>query len=296
MAALKSMAIFCIGIGYFIYYLGWRWFYLRVVVRNKTARGKVHTKAYLALDATTQLYYEVIDICQGPENNKETLVLLHGGLTSITAWFSQLPFLARRYRVVCLDLRGQGRSTLGDLPFSYRLFSTDVFRLMDQLQIQRFHIAGWSDGGNTGLIAALDHPERIKSLVTVGSNYHYSGLKKTVKKDISTVETFSHPIMARLLYSIESSHPARWPELVKRTLALWRDYPRLNESDLQKVETPTLNVMGEYDMVSRAHAENMSEYLPMGKLKIISGRGHSLLFTEPKLISKMISDFILENN
>ena len=296
MASISAIATFCVGLGYFIYYIGWRWFYLRIVSLSNARGVNKHTKAYLKIGEDTKLYYEVLDCCRDSAEQKETLVLLHGGLTSITAWYSQIPFLARRYRVVCLDLRGQGRSTLGELPFSYRLFSSDVLQLMDHLNIQRFHIAGWSDGGNTGLIAALDHSERVKSLVTVGSNYHYSGLKNAVRNDISTVETFSHPVMARCMYSLESSDPNRWPELVQRTLALWRDYPRLNETDLQKVDTPALNVMGEFDMVSRSHAENMSEYLPQGRLKIITGRGHSLLFAEPKLIARLIDSFVRENS
>jgi len=292
MGITDKLRLALVTVAYFIYYFVWRGLRLRLKLKGHPNKALNHTKAYLGIDSSAYIYYELFDQAA---DTRETLVLLHGGLTSITAWFAQIPKLSAHFRLVCIDLRGQGRSTLGDLPFSYRLFAADLCRVMDHLKIQTFHVAGWSDGGNVGLLAAVMCSDRVKSLVTIGSNYHYSGLNSAAKQEIQHADTFPHPIVARCLYSLESSHPGQWHELVVRTLALWRQYPRLTEKDLSVVHVATQIVVGEYDMISLAHAETMAGAMPHAKLKVINGRGHNLLFTEPKLISHLILDFANEH-
>jgi alpha-beta hydrolase superfamily lysophospholipase len=46
----------------------------------------------------------------------EPVILLHGGLANSNYWGNQVPVLAKRYQVVVMDSRGQGRSTLDEQP------------------------------------------------------------------------------------------------------------------------------------------------------------------------------------
>jgi pimeloyl-ACP methyl ester carboxylesterase len=53
-----------------------------------------------------------------------------------------------------------GRSTMTEQQISFALMASDIAALLDYLEVERAHILGWSDGGNTGLYLAIHHPER----------------------------------------------------------------------------------------------------------------------------------------
>ena len=100
------------------------------------------------------------------------VVLLHGHPRTHATWHRVAARLAERHTVVCPDLRGYGRSTLPpDLPdhgqSSKRAMAADVVALMRHLGHVRFAVAGHDRGALVALRAALDHPERVKRLVTM---------------------------------------------------------------------------------------------------------------------------------
>jgi pimeloyl-ACP methyl ester carboxylesterase len=72
------------------------------------------------------------------------VLLLHGGMASSDSWGEQVPALVKAgYRVILIDTRGHGRSTLGTQPLSYELFADDVIAVMDALQLrQAISLAG----------------------------------------------------------------------------------------------------------------------------------------------------------
>lgn len=93
------------------------------------------------------------------------LVMLHGlGATKIS-FLPTVPVLARRHRVVALDLPGFGDSDkpLGsyDAPF----MAERVRAALDALGLDRTHLLGHSMGGRVALEVAFDHPQRIDRLI-----------------------------------------------------------------------------------------------------------------------------------
>src|SRR5687767_15956212 len=80
-------------------------------------------------------------------------------------WMSQVPAFSREFRTVVHDHRGTGRSTHSCIEYSVEQMADDVLRLMDRLGIERAHLAGHSTGGAIGQVIALEHPERLASLV-----------------------------------------------------------------------------------------------------------------------------------
>src|ERR1700744_1584277 len=96
---------------------------------------------------------------------------MHGNGQSIVAFNNQIADLSKKYRVIAVDTRGQGKSTdesTGAL--SYDLFADDMKQLLDWLNIKKADILGWSDGGNTGLIMAIKYPEYVNKLAITGAN------------------------------------------------------------------------------------------------------------------------------
>jgi|SRR5689334_16390011 len=118
----------------------------------------------------------------------EPLVLVMGLATQMIAWDEDLcVMLAERgFRVIRFDNRDIGHSThLDDAPVPGRLdlffprreraayllsdMAADTVGLMDHLGVESAHVVGISMGGMIGQTMAIEHPERIRSLVSMHS-------------------------------------------------------------------------------------------------------------------------------
>lgn len=96
------------------------------------------------------------------------LLLLHGYPQTSAMWHAVAPTLAERYRVICPDLRGYGRSwTPANAPdhasYSKRAMAGDVIALMDHLGHDRFLVGSHDRGARVAHRMAADHPERVRA-------------------------------------------------------------------------------------------------------------------------------------
>jgi haloacetate dehalogenase len=100
------------------------------------------------------------------------LLLLHGFPQTHLMWRGVAPALARRFTVICADLRGYGRSgcpasTVDHTPYSKRAMARDMVAVMERLGFPRFAVAGHDRGGRVAYRLALDHPDRIERLAVL---------------------------------------------------------------------------------------------------------------------------------
>jgi pimeloyl-ACP methyl ester carboxylesterase len=133
-------------------------------------------KKFTTPDGLEHAYY--VDDFTDPWRKPETLLLLHAAMGNSTRWFQWVPRLARKYRVVRLDLRGHGSSQIPDpdKPFSLAQLVGDALAVLDQVGVKDAHIVGNSAGGYISQQLAIHHPERVKTLALFGST---PGLKQS---------------------------------------------------------------------------------------------------------------------
>ncbi|MEE9493146.1 MAG: alpha/beta hydrolase [Gammaproteobacteria bacterium] len=105
----------------------------------------------------------------------QPLLLLHGlAVNADMNWryCGWLRRLARRYRVITLDLRGHGRSSKPRQIEQYGLeLAQDVPALLDHLGIEKTHLAGYSLGGFIALKTCILYPQRIDRAVLLASGW-----------------------------------------------------------------------------------------------------------------------------
>src|SRR5690242_3705036 len=104
-----------------------------------------------------RLYYEIAG--EGTD-----LVLIHAGCADHRMWETQFFNFARHYRVLQYDMRGYGKSTLNTSSFSNR---DDLYHLLEFLGIQQAQFVACSMGSLALTDFALEHPEKVNSLVLV---------------------------------------------------------------------------------------------------------------------------------
>jgi pimeloyl-ACP methyl ester carboxylesterase len=98
----------------------------------------------------------------------EPVVLLHGFGASSYTWRQVMPGLAESHRVLAVDLNGFGWTERPAARASYTREGQMalVLGVLDALEIGRAHLVGSSYGGALALWLALEHPERVRSLVS----------------------------------------------------------------------------------------------------------------------------------
>lgn len=140
------------------------------------ASGGAILTNFIASDGLRLAYY--VDDFTDPWREPPTLLLLHAAMGSAKRYYAWVPPLARHYRVVRLDLRGHGSSQIppADRPLTLDRLVADVVELIDHLGLSSVHIVGNSAGGYLGQQLAMNHGDRVKSLMLFGST---PGLKNS---------------------------------------------------------------------------------------------------------------------
>ncbi len=132
---------------------------------------------FAKIDDTLDMFYEDDDFTD-PWRKPETVVLHHGNSKNTKLWYAWVPLLSRQYRVIRLDARGFGRSSVPPEGYDWSLsnFGTDLLKLLDMLELDKVHLIGETVGGTISLQFAYEHPERLHTLTTCTSPYKFVGI------------------------------------------------------------------------------------------------------------------------
>jgi pimeloyl-ACP methyl ester carboxylesterase len=114
------------------------------------------------------VYYEL----RGEGN---PVVLIAGLGTSISPYMRIVVRLAQRRRVLAFDNRGVGRTDKPDVPYTIEMMADDTAGLLEALGIARADVIGVSMGGRIAMALALQHPERVRSLVLASTSARVLG-------------------------------------------------------------------------------------------------------------------------
>lgn len=203
---------------------------------------------------SVQLYYE-------EKGSGEPLILLHGNGEDHTYFAHQIGFFSRYFRVIAIDTRGHGASPRGEAPFTIRQFADDLHDFMDEHQIGRAHILGFSDGGNIALVFALKYPGHVNKLILNGANLNAKGVKLSVQIPIEIGYRLA------LLASKRDEAANKKAEL----LGLMVNDPNVAPEELTELSVRTLVIAGTRDMIKRSHTRLIHEKLPDSTLVFIKG-------------------------
>jgi len=112
-----------------------------------------------------KIFYEVYG------DGKATILLLPPwSIVHSRGWKMQIPYLARHYRVITFDPRGNGRSDrpIGAKAYDEREFAADAVAVLDATGSDRAVIVGFSLGAQRSLLLATEHPARVAGVVFIG--------------------------------------------------------------------------------------------------------------------------------
>ncbi|MGF7150771.1 pimeloyl-ACP methyl ester carboxylesterase [Sphingomonas zeicaulis] len=214
------------------------------------------------------------DIWYGSVGEGTPILLLHGGRSSSRAWDRQVPALvAAGFRVILIDTRGHGRSTLGQQSLSYDLFARDVLAVMDHLRVERAHVVGWSDGGITALVLAMRAPQRFDRIYAYGANMDPQGVRADAQQAPILKE-----IGPRLIadYRALSPTPDGFGALHDAVRRLQANEPRYTAAALSAIEGPRVRIAAgaRDEFITSEHPAYLARTIPGATLTVFPQVGH----------------------
>jgi pimeloyl-ACP methyl ester carboxylesterase len=195
------------------------------------------------------------------------LILLHGGLGSGEMFGPILPALARRHRVITIDLQGHGRTADIDRPIDIRLMADDVGALIDHLALDRPDVVGYSLGGGVALQTAARYPARVGRLVVVSAHIRPQAIYPEMRAQQGQVSAAAVEFMKDTpmyqLYQRVAPRPEDFPRLLDKIgEAMSKDYDFAE--DVRGLKMPTLIVAADADMAPPSHYAEVFELLDGG--------------------------------
>jgi len=221
-----------------------------------------------------------------------------------------VPYLAQHFRVVVMDLRGNGRSDRPAAPdaYSFDHYFADFVAVLDRLEIERAAIVAISATTMVALRLAAEQPERVSHLVVAGG-YAARRLDSPAAVDAAqwVMEQMRSDWVHYLdrFFSIVFSEPhstkpyedgvlrlgwATDGATVAMGLAGWLGTDMRQQA--LKVRCPTLVIHGDDDQrVPYADGESIAALVPGARMLTIGGGGHLLQARDPVAFSRAVRDF-----
>jgi len=106
-----------------------------------------------------------INVALSGNTSAPVVLMSHSLATSLDLWSPQLVVLEPQFRVLRYDTRGHGASDAPQGAYTLAQLADDAVAVMDALDIEAVHWVGISMGGMIGQAVALNHAERLRSLV-----------------------------------------------------------------------------------------------------------------------------------
>jgi pimeloyl-ACP methyl ester carboxylesterase len=245
---------------------------------------------YLDVDGAS-IYYESTGAESGP-----ILLFLHGGMGSIEDFNAALPLIDKRFRIVGIDSRGHGKSTLGTTALTYERLQKDTEAVIKYLDIEPVNIVGFSDGGIVAYRLASLTSLEIDKVVAIGATWHPKNLEAT--RDIFlgvTAESWKtkFPESYRLYEKLNPDPD--FDSLIKATVRMWLDTEASGRPGkaVRNITCPLLIVRGDNDhLVSREAVFELAKYVETAMLFNIPFAGHVAHSDQKDVFALILNQFL----
>lgn len=258
-----------------------------------------------------------------------TLFLLHGTGGHLENYARNISALAKHFHVIALDFLWHGRSQTTD--FDHEVIPKLIDQILDvmtYLDIETAHFEGQSMGGWVAMQLAIQHPEKVKSLVlTTTMGY---------KPNEGAIDGYVEPIWANnLTSSIEVLEKPSFENVRTRMARILAKPERLTDEAIQvrqalyqqadlaevqklfiteylsgqtiqkhvvtdelakKISQPTLVYWGDANRTPPALGQHIAQQVQQGQFFCATDTGHWAQFESAELHNLIVTDFLLASS
>jgi pimeloyl-ACP methyl ester carboxylesterase len=212
----------------------------------------------------------------------------------LDCWSAQTAELSRHFKVYLPERRGHGRTPDVDGLITLSAMADDTAAFMDRLGISNARVAGWSDGGNVGLILAMRRPDLVARLIALGCAANFDGVTFDHAEMHPTLDMMP-PIVIDWYNNLSPDGPEHLPIVFDKIAKMWTSEPTHELSEFAAIQCPTLIMTAQRDVATIEHAAAMMRAIPNAQLAVLPGAGHMVMFEKPELVNKLFLDFFAED-
>jgi pimeloyl-ACP methyl ester carboxylesterase len=281
---------------------------------------------------TKKVHVGDIDIAYKMLGKGDPILLFNGASDGMDAWDPSFPrILSSNHTVIAFDSRGIGNTTVGSKPYTYQQLANDSAGLLDALKIPKADVLGYSLGSYIAEQLAIMYPDKVNSLVLVGSScggkdhtpkppefiklqseiinkslnnvsISQEELKELISASVGSGWIKLHPESLDIpanLTTLQQLKPGLPPEIANNQNIVgkhWEDNPTWSGAcdELAKTARPTLVITGTDDDKYQPHVNSLKivEKIPGAWLVQIKDAGHAVMDQYPEEIGKIVNTFL----
>ena len=207
-----------------------------------------------------------------------TKIFVHGSGHKATSWEKTISYMTNNEDIVCPNLS----SILEGKEASYENLYSSFVKYCNEFDGQ-IHLCGLSLGGILALNFALDFPQKVKTLVLIGTPYK-------VPKVAFSYQNIIFRYLPKSIFETMAFDK-------KNTFALGDTMKNLDFSDrVKNIKCPTLILCGKKDSANMKSADYLSQSIRSAELKIIENTGHVVNEENPKALADILNEYYLKNS
>ena len=206
-----------------------------------------------------------------------TKIFVHGSGHKATSWNETISYMTNSEDIVCPNLS----SILKGKTASYENLYSSFVKYCNKIDRQ-IHLCGLSLGGILALNYALDFPEKVKTLVLIGTPYK-------VPKIAFSFQNMIFRFLPKSIFETMAFDK-------KDTFALGNTMKNLDFSGrVKNIKCPTLILCGKKDSANMKSANYLSQNIKNSELKVIENTGHVVNEESPQILARILQEYYSSN-
>lgn len=243
----------------------------------------------------------------GEQGGATPALFVHGINMSSAVWTPMVERMSSDRRCVTFDLRGHGRSDRRG-PFAPEDYAADALAVLDHLGLEQVHVIGTSFGGAAATALAAAAPDRVRTIVAIGSTLKPEGIDVDAALDVvrdAGVEAFFAQAVPQI-----SFRPGADPTLVDDAVAAAstdREFDTVAavvrgafSTDLLGVadtlRVPALVVTGEIDLTCPVEQGRAMAEALRATFTVLPGEAHMAVVEDPDTVVAEVNRFLKAND
>ena len=247
------------------------------------------------------------------------IVLVHGTASSLHTWDAWTNELKKTNRVIRMDLPAFGITGPNkNADYSIESYTTFLHSFVEKLNLEKFHLAGNSLGGNVAWNYAAEHPAKVEKLILVDASglptnkeppaifkmaktpvlrslFLYVTPKMLITKNIKEVYADDDKVTDELVtrYHKMALRAGNRQAFIDRAKTDFKLDAKINTDRLKSIQTPTLLIWGAKDLwIPLDNGKRMNRILVNSKLEVLENSGHVPMEENPKESLELLKNFL----
>lgn len=226
----------------------------------------------------------------------KSLILLHGALGAASQLEQLQSALSTHFHVFSMDFDGHGKKAMDDNQYSIGLFAANLLDFIQQNQLVKPLVFGYSMGGYVALKVESMHPNTFEKIVTLGTKFDWTPESSAKEVKMLNPELIEEKV-PRFAESLASLHGTEnWKAVMHRTAQMMLqlgEEPALSFPSISTISIPVVLLRGSEDkMVSSEETEAVQAHLAQSMYAELENTVHPIDQINKQDLAKALLHFL----